>query len=77
MHGNVTMKTTPSLTMTLSSLGMTALLATSSCTPDPTLQKQMDHKIMTAAELEDKKKDRKTTGPQHGRGSQSYGIGAY
>ncbi|MBK1829211.1 hypothetical protein JIN77_00595 [Verrucomicrobiaceae bacterium R5-34] len=76
------MKTTP-LKITpskLAAMGLPALaiglsLICASCgAPDPTVQKEMDQDIMSAAE---KKGPGSTVGPKYMQSSQGYGLGGY
>lgn len=69
------MKTTRILSLIVASLGLFIPMLVSSCaTPDPTLQKQMDRDILSAAE---NKAPGNTTGSQQGQGSKNYGYGGF
>lgn len=50
------------------------LLGISACAPDPTLQKEMEENILTAAEREQVKD---VGGPQFGQDSRGYGYGGF
>ena len=62
------------LATALYSSALAGILTLTSCAPDPTLQKQMDQDILTAAE---KKQATDRPGPHQGIGNQGYGLGGF